>query len=388
MHIASVMADGAGGVRVLLSSTAPAGRFVTAEDESTTEEADEGPSPITPEGKELFWSLGAFLVLLVAMRLWLVPKLKEGMQRRYGKVRSDLEHAEEMRDAARQEVAQYEAQLAAVRSEATARIDAARDVLDRERTDRLNEANAAIAGRRSAAAAEAETARAAAASSVEDAAAAVAAATRRAEHRPTSRRGGRAPRRRRPDEHGGTDMTHVATLLAAEEHIDRTHSWIWPEGYELVFGSIASIIIFTLLFWKVGPLAKKAMAARTARIQDEIDGAAAALQGAEADSVAIRQALGDISAERSRILAEADERAEAMVTDGRARLDAEIVDLHAKADADIAAAMSRGGDELRAEVAHLAAGAAEGVVQITLDDQTQQRLVEDFISRVGAGATT
>jgi F-type H+-transporting ATPase subunit b len=177
-------------------------------------------------------------------------------------------------------------------------------------------------------------------------------------------------------------------LAAAEEHIDRSPSWIWPEGYELVFGSIASIVIFALLFWKAGPLVKKAMAARTARIQDDLDGAAAALQGAEADSVAIRQALGDIAAERSRLLADADVRAEALVTEGRARLDAEIDDLHAKADADIAAAMSRGGDELRAEVAHLATVAAEGVVRQTLDDETQQRLTEDFISRVGAGATT
>jgi F-type H+-transporting ATPase subunit b len=176
VHTASAMVDGAGGVRVLLPATEHTlgGRFVSQTDEPATT-ADPGPSPITPEGKELLWGLGAFLVLLVVMRLWLVPKLKEGMQRRYGKVLTDLEHAEQMRDAARQEVAQYEAQLAAVRSEATARIDAARDVLDRERTDRINEANAAIAERRSAVAAEAETARIAAASSVEDAAVAVAA---------------------------------------------------------------------------------------------------------------------------------------------------------------------------------------------------------------------
>ena len=34
-------------------------------------------------------------------------------------------------------------------------------------------------------------------------------------------------------------MTFVA---AAEEHIDKSHSWIWPEGYELLFGSIASSV--------------------------------------------------------------------------------------------------------------------------------------------------
>src|SRR4051794_11710832 len=168
------MVDGAGSVRVVLHTgqQTVSGPLVS---QTETTEPDAGPSPITPEGKELWWSLGAFLVLLVAMRLWLVPKLKDGMQRRYGKVRSDLEHAEEVRDTARQEVAQYEQQLANVRAEAAQRIEAARQVLDRERTERFAEANSAIAQRRSAAAADAEAAMLAAQSTVEDAAASVAA---------------------------------------------------------------------------------------------------------------------------------------------------------------------------------------------------------------------
>ena len=101
----------------------------------------------------------------------------------------------------------------------------------------------------------------------------------------------------------------------------------------------------------------------------------------------IRQAVGDIGAERARLLAEADVHAEALLTDGRARLDAEIADLHAKADADIAALANRGGDELRSEIGHVAAAAADRVVEQTIDAETQQRLIEDFISRVGAGAT-
>ena len=175
MHSVSVIVDGGGGVSVrLLAAAQPADGQLAAQTETTTSELPEGPSPIKPENKELLWSLGAFLVLLVAMRLWLVPKLRAGMQRRYGKVRGDLEHAEEVRDEARQEVSNYETQLAAVRAEAAGRIQAARHVLDRERTDRFSEANAAIAERRSAAAAAAESAMLAAQSSVEGAAAAVA----------------------------------------------------------------------------------------------------------------------------------------------------------------------------------------------------------------------
>jgi len=179
----------------------------------------------------------------------------------------------------------------------------------------------------------------------------------------------------------------LASFLAAER-IDQTPSAIWPEGYELVFGSIATVLIFALLWWKAGPIVKRGMAARTARIQGELDSAAGALESAEAESARIRQALGDIAAERSRILAEADAQAEALLVDGRARLEVEIADMHAKADADIAAVMSRGSDEMRADIARLSSAAADRVVERTIDAETQQRLVEDFISRVGAGVTT
>lgn len=175
MHGVSVIVNGGGGVSVnLLVAGHPVPGQLAAQETETTESLPEGPSPIKPENKEILWPLGAFLVLLIALRLWLVPRLKDGMQRRYGKIRGDLERAEEVRDAARQEVSQYETQLAAVRTEAAGRIEAARHVLDGERTDRFSEANAAIAERRSAAAAEAEAAMLAAQSSVEEAAAGVA----------------------------------------------------------------------------------------------------------------------------------------------------------------------------------------------------------------------
>jgi len=182
-------------------------------------------------------------------------------------------------------------------------------------------------------------------------------------------------------------MIHIATVLAAEDRT-QSHSWIWPEGYELLWGSIASILIFALLYWKAGPIVKKSMQDRTARIQGELDDAAKALRDADAEAASIRQAVGDIGAERARILAAADTQAEALLAEGRTRLDAEIDDLHAKADADVAAAQSRSGDELRAEIARLASSAAERVVERTLDADAQQRLVEEFISRVGAGVTT
>ena len=142
-------------------------------DETLAEE--EGPSPIAPEMKELLWGLGAFLVFLAVMRLWLVPKVKRGMDARYGKIRGQLEEADAVQADAEREVADYEQALAAVRAEAAQRIEAARHELDGERTEQLAAVNARIAERRGAAAAQAEEAKAAQRESVEAAAADVAA---------------------------------------------------------------------------------------------------------------------------------------------------------------------------------------------------------------------
>lgn len=183
-------------------------------------------------------------------------------------------------------------------------------------------------------------------------------------------------------------MSILATILAAEgKTIDDARSihWLWPADAELIYGSISSIIIFALLWKFAGPAIKKGMADRTARIQGELDASAAVLAAAEAEAAEIRQAAGDIGAERQRLLAEADAQAEAMLADGRARLDQEAADLEARADADIAAAAGRMSDELRAEISRLASDATDRVMASdVLDAGTQQDLIEQFIQKVGA----
>jgi F-type H+-transporting ATPase subunit b len=131
----------------------------------TTEDA--GPSPIAPEVKELAWGAGSFIVLFVIMRLVLFPRLKQGMDARYGKIRGDHESADSVRAAAKGEVAAYEAELATVKAEARQRIDAARATLESERTAALTEANARIGARRAEATEAADAAKAAAAEHIE-----------------------------------------------------------------------------------------------------------------------------------------------------------------------------------------------------------------------------
>ena len=169
---------GAGGFEISFPQTA--GDESSAEDTAAHEEsADEGPSPIAPELKELLWGFGAFFVFFILMRLWLFPKVKKGMEARYGLIRGEHENADSTRAAANRDVAEYQAALAEVRAEATARIDVARAQLEQERAERLAEVNAQIAERRAAAAAESDAAREAAQGQIE---VAVADVTTRAAH--------------------------------------------------------------------------------------------------------------------------------------------------------------------------------------------------------------
>jgi F-type H+-transporting ATPase subunit b len=159
---------------------------------------------------------------------------------------------------------------------------------------------------------------------------------------------------------------------------------ILPPTGELILGSLASLIVFGLLWKFAWPLIKEFYNNRTARIQKEIDESSAAKTAAEAEAARIRQAKGDIDAERSRLYAEADAEAEVILRDGRARLEVELVETEARADAEIESAANRSGDELSVEIASLTSRAIDGVVARTLDDSVQQELIENFIARVGA----
>lgn len=133
-----------------------------------------GPNPIAPEMKELTWGAGSFIVFLFFMRLFLVPKVRKGMASRYESIQADHEYASATRDGAQTDVARYEAAVAEIRSEAARRLEAARQTLDKERSEKVAQVNAQVAQRRSAAEAEVASARAAAQGQIVSAVTAVA----------------------------------------------------------------------------------------------------------------------------------------------------------------------------------------------------------------------
>ena len=175
----------------------------------------------------------------------------------------------------------------------------------------------------------------------------------------------------------------VSILSAAEDQSLTKHSFL-PEKAEYIYGTIASVVIFVLLFKLAGPAIKKGLAGRTERIDKELLQAFNAKAQSETEAAKVRADKGDIGAERARLLADADATAATMLADGRSRLEAEVADLEAKATADIATGQTRVSGEMQNEVAALAAAATEKVVAGGLDAATHQDLIESFIATVGA----
>jgi len=137
--------------------------LLTSEEEGETHtEVAEGPGPIIPELKELYWGAGAFILFALLMRFFLFPRLKKGMDARYQGIRTDHESADAERASARTEVADYEAQLAGVKAEAAIRLEAVRQQLEGERQARIAELNVRLSEQKAAAQAENDAAREAA----------------------------------------------------------------------------------------------------------------------------------------------------------------------------------------------------------------------------------
>jgi F-type H+-transporting ATPase subunit b len=149
--------------------------FVTAEEGEEAAGPESDLNPIAPELKEVVWGFGAFVVLALALRLFLFRKVRDGMTSRYDRIEGDFEQADALTASARADVADYDAQVAAVRADAQKRVEAARATLEAERSEKLAAANARIADKRGAAAAEVDAAKQAARGQVESAVADVSA---------------------------------------------------------------------------------------------------------------------------------------------------------------------------------------------------------------------
>jgi F-type H+-transporting ATPase subunit b len=159
---------------------------------------------------------------------------------------------------------------------------------------------------------------------------------------------------------------------------------ILPATSELVWGSISFAALMFILYKFAYPQVRKMMDNRTERIRTDLQAAETAKVDAENVLAEYRAQLNDARAEAGRIIEEARQAADRIKRDQESRLQAELAELRARAVADIESAKVQAVSDLRGEVAQLAIGAAETVVQRSLDEATQTQLIEDYINQVAA----
>lgn len=178
-------------------------------------------------------------------------------------------------------------------------------------------------------------------------------------------------------------MLNIATLLASEEGAENAF-WLPHDLREVMWGTIAFLIVAFLL-WKAGRTAvAKYLSGRIETISDELDAAAQTRLAAEAERDRIKSALADSDTEAARLIAEARSSADRLAVEMANRTDAEVAAIHERAAADLVSATTQAQSDLSGELSRLSLGAAERVVQNSLDEVAQQRLIDDYISQVGS----
>ena len=147
-------------------------------------------------------------------------------------------------------------------------------------------------------------------------------------------------------------MPMSATLgaigLLAEEDPTRTHSWIFPEGPELIWGTLSFLIVAFLLWKFAWPQAKQMMQDRTGRIQTQLDEAAAAKAGAEEAATSIRAEAETELAEYNAAVAQVRVEANARIDAARQTLEGERQARLAQVNNEVAARRSAAAAEAEA----------------------------------------
>lgn len=175
-------------------------------------------------------------------------------------------------------------------------------------------------------------------------------------------------------------MSTASTLLAAEAP---NGFWLPADFNEVIWNSLAFFVVAFLL-WK---FARKPAAAffsgRITTISDELDAAAQERLGAEAERDRIKAALADSDTEAARIIEEARAGADQLSADIAQRAETDAATLRERAVTDMAATRAQAESDLSGELSRLSLGAAERVVETSLDDVAQQRLIDEYINQVG-----
>ncbi len=172
-------------------------------------------------------------------------------------------------------------------------------------------------------------------------------------------------------------------LLAAEEGAENAF-WLPHDIWEVFWGTLAFLIVAFLLWKYARGFVSDGLKGRTAGIEETLNKAREEREAAEAERDRIKAALADSDSEAERIRDAARQASETLKVEIAARAEADVALARERAQIDLAATRSQMSADLSGELSRLSLGAAEKVVETSLDDQSQQRLIDDYISQLGS----
>ena len=156
-----------------------------------------------------------------------------------------------------------------------------------------------------------------------------------------------------------------------------------PEPNEIIWGSLAFLVLLVAM-WKWGvPAIKNMEEARETRIRNDLEAAEKTRLDVEAEKATYDAQLADARNEAGRIIDEARQAAETVRRDLIARAEEEANDVRARAQADIVNQRTQAMSQLRTDVAALSIDLAGRIVERNLDNDTNRQLVDSFIDQVG-----
>jgi F-type H+-transporting ATPase subunit b len=181
----------------------------------------------------------------------------------------------------------------------------------------------------------------------------------------------------------------TAILIAADttNAADESNNPLLPNLAELVVGTLAFLIMFGFLAWKVFPKISATYAERA----DKIEGGLARAEKAQAEAQATleeyRQQLAQARHEASQLREEARAQGQAIIDEMRARAQEEADRIVARGHETIEAERQQAVVALRAEVGRLAIDLAGRIVGESLEDEARQRrTVDRFLAELESAA--
>ena len=174
----------------------------------------------------------------------------------------------------------------------------------------------------------------------------------------------------------------LATLIAATETVQSKNP-ILPSVPELVWGTVAFLVIFFAMAKFAFPAVKKSMDARTERIRESLDSAERAKTDAQSILDEYQRQLADAKNEANRIIEESRQTADTLRRDLMAKAEADAAEVRSRATQDIELAKERAMSELRSQLTALTIELAERVVKRNIDRDANAALVDDYINSIG-----